>query len=103
MESEQVEIIETHQRAQQLSEENKTLLSTVRQLRKQIEKLDRQLDCVSRPTEQLVAVEDLPSRDYFARLGFLTWSSRRSKLISAISCYFLHMYNRELKSKMSFV
>ena len=40
MGSEQVEIIETHQRAQQLSEENKTLLSTVRQLRKQIEKLD---------------------------------------------------------------
>jgi len=37
----EVEIIETHQRAQQLSEENKTLLGTVRQLRKQIEKLDR--------------------------------------------------------------
>jgi hypothetical protein len=37
----EVEIIETHQRAQTLSEENKTLLGTVRQLRKQIEKLDR--------------------------------------------------------------
>lgn len=37
----EVELIETHQRAQQLAEENKTLLSTVRTLRKQIEKLDR--------------------------------------------------------------
>merc|ERR1719253_875653 len=37
----EVEIIETHQRAQQLAEENKTLLATCRSLRSQLEKLER--------------------------------------------------------------
>jgi len=37
----EVEIIEMHQKTQQMSEENKTLLSTVRSLRAQIEKLER--------------------------------------------------------------